>query len=61
MFNKLDVISDENNDIIHAEKELIGYNLPKFLKSSVETDPEVISIFQDKIRDEIEEIVGLIK
>lgn len=93
IMKQLNIVSDENNDIVHSEIELIEYidriflnekmnksilhlseeilksflkdskirkekigdNLPKFLKSSVETDPEVISILQDKIRDEIEE------
>ena len=33
----------------------IGDNLPKFLKSSVENDVEVITILQDKIREELED------
>lgn len=36
-------------------KRKIGDNLPKFLKSSVENDAEVITILQDKIREELED------
>lgn len=36
-------------------KRKIGDNLPKFLKSNVENDAEVISILQDKIREELED------
>lgn len=36
-------------------KKKIGDNLPKFLKSNVENDPEVITILQDKIKDELED------
>lgn len=36
-------------------KRKIGDNLPKFLKSSVENDAEVIAILQDKIREELED------
>ena len=36
-------------------KRKIGDNLPKFLKSSVENDVEVLSILQDKIREELED------
>lgn len=37
-------------------KKKINENLPRFLKSTVETDPEVVSIIIDKIRDELEDI-----
>ena len=37
-------------------KKKIQDNLPKFLKSSIENDAEVVSIIRDKIIDEIEEI-----
>lgn len=36
-------------------KRKIGDNLPKFLKSSVENDVEVIAILQDKIKEELED------
>ena len=36
-------------------KDKIGDNLPKFLKSSVESDPEVIYILQNKIMDEFDD------
>lgn len=36
-------------------KRKIGDNLPKFLKSSVENDSEVITILQDKINEELED------
>ena len=36
-------------------KRKIGDNLPKFLKSSVENDAEVIAILQEKIREELDD------
>lgn len=36
-------------------KRKIGDNLPKFLKSSIENDVEVITILQEKIREELED------
>ncbi|MDU1313694.1 AIPR family protein [Clostridium septicum] len=36
-------------------KRKIGDNLPKFLKSNVENDAEVIAVLNDKIREEIED------